>query len=144
MALPPAGRQLVSDTNTELYNCVDRPYKSTQFRVSAVLDTSGIPDVMLCPRPLPTGKVMTSAPWAVIEVLSPDDKVPEQLGRFRDYKQTGVRHVVLLDPEQLIAYRFEDGSLLRTQFTCLDLPSGSLPFDTTALFQQLVEELNEG
>jgi hypothetical protein len=70
--------------------------------------------------------------------------VPEQLGRFRDYKQTGVRHVVLLDPEQLIAYRFEDGSLLRTQFTCLDLPSGSLPFDTTALFQQLVEELNEG
>jgi Uma2 family endonuclease len=103
-----------------------------------------IPDVMLCPRPLPTGKVMTSVPWAVIEILSPDDKMPEQLGRFRDYKQTGVRHVVLLDPEQLIAYRFEDGSLLRTQFTCLDLPSGSLPFDTTALFQQLVEELNEG
>jgi Uma2 family endonuclease len=102
-----------------------------------------IPDVMLCPRPLPTGKVMTSVPWAVIEILSPDDKLPEQLGRFRDYQQIGVRHVVLLDPEQLVAYRFEDGSLLQTQFTCLDLPSGSLPFDTTALFQQLVEELNE-
>jgi hypothetical protein len=51
---------------------------------------------------------------------------------------------VLLGPEQLVAYRFEDGSLLRTEFKSLDLPTGSLPFDTTALFQQLTEELNEG
>ena len=62
----------------------------------------------------------------------------------RDYKRIGVRHVVALDPEHLVAFRFEDGSLLQTQFTSLDLPTGSLPFDTDALFQQLVDELNEG
>jgi hypothetical protein len=80
----------------------------------------------------------------VTEILSPDDKTTLQLQRLRDYRGIGVRHVVLLDPEQLVAFRFKDGSLLETQFTSLDLPSGSLPFDTTALFQQLVEELNEG
>jgi Uma2 family endonuclease len=103
-----------------------------------------IPDIMLCPVPLPAGKVMTTVPWVVIEILSPDDRLPEQLERFREFTRIGVRHVVLLDPEELVAFRFEDGSLLKTRFTSLELPSGSLPFDTTALFQQLVEELNEG
>jgi len=103
-----------------------------------------IPDVMLCPVPLPTGKIVNSVPWVVLEVLSPDDRMPRQLERFRDYKKVGVRHIVLLDPEELIAFRFEDGSLLQTQFTSLDLPSGAVPFDTAALFQQLVEERNEG
>ena len=103
-----------------------------------------IPDMMLCPVPLPTGRVVTSIPWGVIEILSPDDKLPDQLDRFRDYQQLGVPHVVLLDPEKLIAFRFENGSLLQTRFSTLDLPSGSIPFETEALFQQLVEEQNQG
>jgi len=103
-----------------------------------------IPDVMLCPTPLPTGKVVTSVPWAVIEILSPGDKLPQQLRRFRDYKKIGVLHMVLLDPEELIAFRFEDGSLIQTQLTSLELPTGPVPFDTAALFQQLVERRNEG
>jgi hypothetical protein len=52
--------------------------------------------------------------------------------------------MVLLNPEELIAYRFEDGSLIETRFSSLDLPPGSLPFDTEALFRQLEEERNEG
>jgi Uma2 family endonuclease len=69
-----------------------------------------IPDVMLCPVPLPTGKTVDSVPWAVIEIISPEDRLPEQLARFRDYKQIGVSHIVLLDPEDLTAYRFESRS----------------------------------
>jgi Uma2 family endonuclease len=103
-----------------------------------------IPDVMLCPVPLPDGKIVNSVPSVVLEILSPDDRMPRQLERFRDYKKVGVRHIVLLDPEELIAFRFEDGSLLQTQFTSLDLPTGAVPFDTTALFQQLAEERNAG
>ncbi|HTT64701.1 MAG TPA: Uma2 family endonuclease [Bryobacteraceae bacterium] len=103
-----------------------------------------IPDLMLCPQPLPTGKIVDSVPWAIIEILSPDDSVSEQLARFRDYTQIGVRHMVLLDPEEFIGYRFEDDSLLRTRFTSLALPTGDLPFDTEALFRQLAEERNEG
>ena len=104
-----------------------------------------IPDLMLCPVPLPAGKIVNSIPWAVIEILSPEDRMSDQLARFRDYKQIGVLHMVLLDPEDLVAYRFdENGSLIETRFTSLDLPTGDLPFDTGALFRQLVEERNEG
>jgi Uma2 family endonuclease len=124
-----------------------------QFRFAALSETRTqiveraryrIPDLMLCSVPLPSGNIVNSIPWAVIEILSPDDSVSEQLARFRDYKRIGVRHMVLLDPEDFIAYRFEDDSLLRTSFTSLDLPAGELPFDTEALFRQLAEERNEG
>ena len=103
-----------------------------------------IPDLMLCPLPLPPGKIVDSIPWAVIEILSPDDRLSEQLARFRDYRRIGVLQMVLLDPEELTAYRFDENGLLETQFTSLDLPSGSLPFDTEALFRQLEEERNPG
>jgi Uma2 family endonuclease len=103
-----------------------------------------IPDIMLCPVPLPPGKIVDSIPWVVIEILSPDDRFSEQLARFRDYQMIGVLHLVLLDPEELIAYRFENRALIETRLTSLELPTGNLPFDTDALFRQLVERRNEG
>src|SRR5271165_3538777 len=45
-----------------------------------------IPDLLLCPVPLPAGNIVDSIPRAVIEILSPEDSVSEQLARFRDYK----------------------------------------------------------
>lgn len=99
-----------------------------------------IPDIMLLPEPLPEGKVVTTVPWAVIEVASPDDTWQEQRRRFEDYLSIGARHSILLDPEDRLAYRFQDRSLLLTTFTGLELPSGVVPFETEALFQQLVEE----
>jgi Uma2 family endonuclease len=103
-----------------------------------------IPDILLCALPLPTGKIVTSIPLAVIEILSPTDRMPDQLDRFRDYMRLGVQHVVLLDPVERLAFRFENGSLLQTQFTALDLPAGPLPFDTHALFLQLDELKAQG
>ncbi len=50
--------------------------------------------------------------------------------------------MILMDPEGLMAFRFEDGSLLQSRFTALDLPTGSVPFDTDALFRRLVELRN--
>jgi Uma2 family endonuclease len=103
-----------------------------------------IPDLMLCSVPLPAGKIVTSIPWVVIEMLSPDDRLSEQLARFRDYKQIGVLHMVLLDPEGLTAYRFENRALIEGPLISLELPTGGLPFDTEELFRQLMERRNEG
>ena len=103
-----------------------------------------IPDIMLCPVPVPAGKVITSIPWVVIEILSPDDKFKEQLERFQDYGRVGVGISMLLDPERSVAHRFEEGSLIKTQFAELRLPSGSVPFDTEVLFQQLIEQRRQG
>lgn len=103
-----------------------------------------IPDVMLCPVPVPAGKIVTSVPWAVIEILSPEDRFSDLVARFQDYKKIGVRHMVLLDPEDLVAYRFENGALAQTQFASLELPTGDLPFDSEKLFQRLIARRNRG
>lgn len=95
-----------------------------------------IPDVMLCPRPIPAGRVCDVAPWAVIEVLSPDDTLAETHDRFVDYRQIGVYSLVLMDPEKYIAYEFRDGSLIAQPFTVLKLPDRSISFDSEALFAQ--------
>ena len=75
-----------------------------------------IPDTMLCPLPLPQGKICDVVPWAVIEVQSPDDTLGATRDRFEDYSHIGVHALVLMDPERLIAYRFEEGSLIVTRF----------------------------
>jgi Uma2 family endonuclease len=101
-----------------------------------------IPDTMLCALPLPGGKVCDIVPLAVIEVLSPDDTLSRTRDRFEDYSHMGVQTLVLMDPERLIAWRFEDGSLIVTHFQHLELPkSRKVPFDSDELFRQLHSRL---
>ena len=100
---------------------------------------------MLCPLPLPKGKVCDIVPRAVIEVQSPDDTLGETRDRFEDYSRIGVPSLVLMDPERHIAYRFEEGSLIQTRFETLSLPSGlKAPFDSEQLFEQLRRNRFEG
>lgn len=99
-----------------------------------------IPDTMLCPLPLPQGRICNVVPWAVIEVQSPDDTLGATRDRFEDYRHIGVHTLVLMDPERLIAYRFEEGSLIVTRFEELPLPGPeTVPFDSEELFRQLRE-----
>lgn len=102
-----------------------------------------IPDLLLCPKPLPRGKIVNVVPWAVLEILSPEDQLSEMLQRFHDYTTIGVNNVVLLDPEKYIAHRFEAGSLIETAFDSLLLPTGNVPFESSRLFIQMREERNE-
>lgn len=103
-----------------------------------------IPDVSLCGLPVPSGKFVDTVPWVVIEVLSPDDKLRDELERFREYAQRGVKEILLLDPEKYVAYRFDDGSLVQSEITDLLLPTGErLPFVSAEIFRQLRDELAE-
>jgi Uma2 family endonuclease len=102
-----------------------------------------LPDLLLAPLPAVADKVITKVPWVVLEIQSPDDRAPEQWRRFRDYLSIGVQHVVLLDPEESLAFRCEQRALVETSFSELDLPTGRMPFDTEALFRQLAAELSE-
>ncbi len=51
--------------------------------------------------------------------------------------------MVLLDPEAATAHRFENDSLIKTQFTELQLPTGRVPFDPDRLFRELTERTAE-
>jgi hypothetical protein len=49
---------------------------------------------------------------------------------------------ILMDPEEYIAYRFENGSLIETTFETLPIRSGaSIPFQSAKLFDRLRAEI---
>jgi len=152
-ALVERGVPTVSHGLLQLILCVYLDAMRTQFEFEPLPEVRTqiieraryrIPDLMLCPVPIPAGRVVTTVPWAVIEILSPEDRFSDLIARFQDYKKIGVRHMVLLDPEDLVAYRFENGALAQAQLTSLELPTGELPFDTTDLFQRLTARRNRG
>lgn len=103
-----------------------------------------IPNLLICPAPQPAGKVITAVPWAAIEIQSPEDKAREQWKRFSDYAAIGTPHMILLDPEESLAFRFTGAALTQTVFTHMDLPTGRMPFDTRELFERLSVELGSG
>ena len=101
-----------------------------------------VPDLMICPRPLQSRRICNVVPWAIVEILSPDDTLTDTLDRFEDYKQIGVQSLVLMDPERYLAYEFRGASLIARPFQTLDLPdSRTIPFDTGRLFAQLQQRL---
>jgi Uma2 family endonuclease len=115
----------------------------TECRVELVARSRyRIPDVLVCRLPIPKSKVLETVPLAVIEIWSPDDRLAQQMARFREYWQRGVRQIIVMDPEEGICLRYTEGSLTEATIDDIELPDGrKVPFPSTALMQQLREEL---
>ncbi len=62
---------------------------STRFR---------IPDVCVMLGPKPTEPIFRTPPFLVIEILSPEDRMPRILERIDDYLRFGVSYVWVIDP----------------------------------------------
>jgi len=101
-----------------------------------------VPDIVLMFKPFrQTGRVLLDAPFLIIEILSPDDRLHDTLQRFKEYQRLGVRHIVLMDPEDRTTFVFMEGNLIRRDLASFPLPSGgSIPFNSAELLAQLDEE----
>ena len=73
-----------------------------RMRVSS--DRVRIPDVCLVSRNQPLEQVITRPPLAVLEILSPEDRVQRYNERLADYRQMGVRNVWVIDPANKTGY----------------------------------------
>lgn len=100
-----------------------------------------LPDILLIP--LPVRSNICNVPWVVIEIVSPDDTIGNTRARFLDYSRLGVRHIIQMDPEEYVAHRYSDGSMIQTRFESLEMPAGTVPFDSEELFRRLRAELAE-
>lgn len=70
-----------------------------------------LPDVSVFAGPEPVEAAPSVPPLVVVEILSPDDRMAEMLGKLREYREFGVSHVWLVDPEGRQFYVFEAGGL---------------------------------
>jgi Uma2 family endonuclease len=59
----------------------------------------------------PREAVPSQLPLAVIEIVSPDDRLDDILSKLNDYKARGVPHVWLVDPSLRQGFVFEQESL---------------------------------
>ena len=96
-------------------NGLGRVYVESGFKLASNPDTVRGPDLAFIskarlPEPEPVG-FPELAPDLGVEILSPDDRAGEVLGKVADYLSAGTRLVWVIDPERRLAriYR-SDGS----------------------------------
>ena len=82
-----------------------------EYRVKVAATRYRVPDVTVFRRDPPIEQVLTIAPVAVFEVLSPEDQVSRVLRKLADYQAMGIRTIVVINPETDTVYRYWDGVL---------------------------------
>ncbi len=103
-----------------------------RIRVSAA--RVRIADICLMSRSQPVEQVLTSAPLAVIEILSPEDRISRYTERLADYRQMGIQNIWVIDPANRVGY---DCS------TAAWLPVEEFRITATPIFLRLSEMWNE-
>ncbi len=63
-----------------------------------------IADVCLMARSQPIEQVLTKPPLAVIEILSPEDRISRYNERLADYRRMGIPNVWVIDPANRVGY----------------------------------------
>ena len=72
------------------------------------------------------------APYAVVEIVSPDDRYEDLMSKLADYEEAGVEFAFVADPPTRKLSRYRDGDLVA--LPSLDLPAYGLKIPLSAIF----------
>jgi Uma2 family endonuclease len=104
-----------------------------ELRVQVARENFRIPDVTILDRTLPKEQVITHAPIAVFEVLSPEDTVKRLKHKLTEYAKMGIPQIWVVDPETGEFERFDAGRLIpATRFD-----QGKIQFDLSEIAEFL-------
>jgi Uma2 family endonuclease len=109
-------------------------YTETRIRVRE--DWYPIPDICVYSLPAPEEDVPTRPPLLWIEILSPDDRMPDVWRKANELLANGVPYVWLIDPETL-------DSELRTPAGVRDVPEKTLRLPDSPILVPLLEVVEE-
>jgi Uma2 family endonuclease len=98
----------------------------TRFRVA---------DLALISRSGPAEQILQRPPIAVIEVLSPEDRVSRYQQRFADYRQMGIAHIWVVDPRTRCGYDCSAGSWIET--LSFKVENSPISVDLSVIFAEL-------
>jgi len=102
-----------------------------EIRIRVSTNRVRIADVCLVLRGQPIEQVLTKPPLAVIEILSPEDRISRYNQRLTDYRQMGVANIWVIDPSTRVAYDCSTPAWIpveefRVSGTSIFLPLGEL------------------
>ena len=82
-----------------------------ELRVQVSPTRYRVPDVVVFDRSRPIEQILTHAPVAVFEVLSPEDVMSRVMRKLADYEAMGISAIVVIDPERDLIYQYRQGAL---------------------------------
>jgi Uma2 family endonuclease len=94
-----------------------------ELRVQVAADNFRVPDVTILSRNAPREQIVTQAPLAVFEILSPTDTMTDMLERLADYQQMGIPAIWVIEPKKPSYYLYSSGQL--TPAITFELPGTS-------------------
>jgi len=80
-----------------------------ELRVQVAPNRFRVPDVCLLSRTAPREQIVTHAPLAVFEILSPEDTMTRMLEKLGDYERMGIAAIWLIEPTKQLFYRYGQG-----------------------------------
>jgi len=107
----------------------------TELRIKVASTRFRIADVCLMSRDQPVEQVPTRAPLAIIEVLSPEDRVSRYQQRLDDYRRMDVRNIWVVDPETRRGYDCSSGSWIERQ--SFSIANSPIAVDLATIFADL-------
>lgn len=75
-----------------------------EIRIRVSQNRVRIADVGLVSRTKPIEQVLITPPLAVIEILSPEDRISRYNERLSDYRRMGIANIWVIDPASRVAY----------------------------------------
>jgi len=86
-----------------------------------------VPDVVILDAANPKEKIATIPPIAVFEVLSPENTIRGMMQKLNEYQQMGIPQIWIIDPDDKVWQRFEDGRLVDSEV--FSLPGRGIDFE---------------
>jgi Uma2 family endonuclease len=108
-----------------------------ELRIQVSAGNFRVPDVTILDRNLPIEQIISRAPIAVFEVLSPEDTVTRMMTKLADYERMGIQTILILDPKGK-HFRYSGGRLEPMPSEPFDLPGSVCRFDLTEV-QKLLD-----
>lgn len=87
-----------------------------------------VPDVTLLSRAAPREQIVTHAPLAVFEILSPEDSMARMLEKLADYEAMGITAIWVIEPKKRLYYSYREGRLAPGSVFELPGSTFSVPF----------------
>ncbi len=99
---------------------------ATRFRVA---------DVGLSSRRHPIHQLKQQPPLAVVEIISPEDRISRYAQRIDDYRNMGIPHIWVVNPQTRRGFDCSTGSWLETQ--SFKIESSPIGVDLAVIFAEL-------
>jgi len=98
----------------------------TRFRVA---------DVGLSSRRHPISQLRQQPPLAVIEIVSPEDRISRYAQRIEDYRAMGILHIWVVNPQTRRGFDCSTGSWIETQSFAIE--NSPIRVDLPTIFAEL-------